>query len=391
MDDPIYPKRRSLLMKRIIRVGLAHDLLNQWGGGERVMMLFHQIFPQSPVWTIAHNPRQAEFKDLDIRPSFIQKLPYGQKKFQWYLTLFPLAVGKLRFKGFDLILSDSSGFIKNLKKPKGVMHVCYMHTPTRYLTIDSDYYKQIVPRIVQPIMPFLLRWLKKLDFRGAQRIDVIIANSQETAKRIEKYYHRVPDAVIFPPCDSRVFYRENQDKIEDYYLIAGRHASYKRFDLAISACNQLGRKLKVIGIGAETEKLKALAGPTVEFMGKVSDASLRQTYARARAMLFPPFEDAGMTPLESMACGRPVIAYQAAGALETVIDGKTGVFFKDQTVEGMIEGIKRFEVLDSQGSFDQKTIIKHAESFNETNFKAKILKVLQQEAQKFFKEDVELI
>lgn len=362
------------MSEKRLKVALAHDYLNSWGGGERVLAIFKELYPKSDVFSITHDPEKvAGHVDFPVKTSFLQKVPLAVKFHKWFLVMMPLAVHKMDFSGYQLILSDSSGFIKGLRKPNGALHVCYIHTATRYLTVDKQYFKESVPGVVQWAVPPFLKWLAKIDRKDAQLPDVYIANSLETSKRVEKYYGRKVDAVIFPPVDTEVFYHKSSDKPEDFYLVAGRLAPYKRFDLAIAACNKLGKKLVVIGAGPEEEALREMAGETVEFRGKVSDEELRKAYATCKAMIFPPLEDAGMTPLECMACGRPVIAFGKGGALESVVEGKTGVFFGEQTVASLQSAIEKFE----SRKWDEREIISQAEKFSKSSFKEKVSAVIE--------------
>lgn len=357
------------MAKKGLKIALAHDYLNSWGGGERVLAIFKEQYPDADVFSITHDPSKvAGHVDFSVKTSFLQKIPFAVKFHKWFLVLMPAAVHRMSFEGYDLILSDSSGFIKGLRKPKGAVHVCYIHTATRYLTVDQQYFKESVPKAVQWLVPPFLKWLATIDWEDAQLPDVYIANSEETAKRVEKYYGRKVDAVVFPPVDTDTFYRKPEDVTGDFYLVAGRLAPYKRFDLAIEACNKLGRKLVVIGAGPEEEELRKIAGDTIEFRGKVSDEELRKAYASCRAMFFPPLEDAGMTPLECMACGRPVIAYGKGGALESVVAGKTGVFFAEQSVESLIQAIKKSEAV----TWVVDDIIAHAQLFGKAAFTEKV-------------------
>jgi glycosyltransferase involved in cell wall biosynthesis len=360
--------------QRKLRVALAHDYLNSWGGGERVLAIFKEMFPDADVFAITYDQAKVEgHVDFPVTTSFLQRIPLATKFHKWFLVAMPAAVHNMDFAGYDLILSDSSGFIKGLRKPVGATHVCYIHTATRYLTVDTQYFKESVPKALQWLVPPFLKWLAKIDYRDAQLPDVYIANSQETAARVSKYYHRTVDAVIFPPVDTDAFYRKETDVVGDYYLVAGRLAPYKRFDLAVEACTKLGKKLVVIGAGPEEEALKKLAGPTVEFKGKVSDEELRQVYAECRAMFFPPLEDAGMTPLECMACGRPVIAFGKGGALESVVDGKTGLFFGEQTVEAVSQALEEFESKD----WSVDTCVARASEFSKEKFKERVAAVIK--------------
>lgn len=361
-------------MEKPSRVALAHDYLNSWGGGERVLNLFKEkLYPEADVVAITYDPTKVNgHVRYPVRTSFIQKIPGGTRFHKWFLALMPIAVERLDFTGYDLVLSDSSGFIKGIRTPKGCLHVCYIHTPTRYLTLDQQYFKESVPSFLHWIMPPFLKYLQKRDVAGSKRPQVYIANSQETAKRVKKYYNREVEEVIFPPVDTRQFYRKDSDKREDFYLIAGRLAPYKRFDLAIEACNKLGKRLVVIGAGPEEVALRAMAGSTIEFRGKVSDDELRHAYATCKAMIFPPFEDAGMTPLECMGCGTPVYAYGKGGALESIVEGKTGLFFMEQTAKAVADTLEKGE----QQPWDEQVIIAHAQQFSEDVFLKKVKNVI---------------
>ena len=363
-------------MSEKLKVALAHDYLNSWGGGERVLNLFKSyLYPDADVFTITHDEVKVEgHVTYPVKTSILQKIPGGKRYHKWFLALMPWAVVTMNFKGYDVVLSDSSGFIKGIKTSKNCLHVCYIHTTTRYLTVDQDYFKESVPKAIHWIMPPFLKYLQKKDLEGSMEPDIYIANSHETAKRVKKYYGRDVEAVVFPPVDEHTFFRNPDDKNGDFYLVAGRLAPYKRFDLAILACNELKKKLVVIGAGPEEEELKKIAGPTIEFRGKVSDDVLRTAYATCKAMIFPPLEDAGMTPLECMACGSPVIAYGKGGALESIIDGVTGVFFEQQTVKGLSDAILHFESVTLKTS----DIIKRAENFKGTEFLRKIKNIIEE-------------
>lgn len=362
-------------MKNFPRVALAHDYLNQWGGGERVLKVFTQIWPQADIFTTTYDPEKiTEFSDKKIQTTFIQKLPFGIKKYKWYLALMPKAVASLDLKKYDLIISDSSGFIKGVRKGKQAFHICYIHTPTRYLTVDQDYFRYTAPKITHLLIPLLFTYLRRKDLEGAKQPDYYIANSKTIAERVKKYYHREVDAIVFPPVDTSLFYRKKNEAVKDFFLVAGRLVPYKRTDLAIEACNRLGRKLVIIGTGPDEEALRKSAGPLIEFRGKVSDADLRQAYASCQALLFPPLEDAGITPLEAMACGRPVIAYGKGGVLESVVDGKSGIFFPEQTVESLIEAIKKYE----KAGFSEEIIMRQAQNFSAEIFKEKIKKLVEE-------------
>jgi glycosyltransferase involved in cell wall biosynthesis len=354
------------------KVILAHDFLNQWGGGERVLQLFAQYFRncRCEVVTITHNPDSIgnELGDVPIRTSLIQRLPGGRTQYKWYLALMPWAVHRLNLAGADLVLSDSSGFIKGVRAPRAAAHVCYLHTPTRYVTVDAQYFKQTAPKIVHWLMPAVLRLLKKADLRDAAQPDYIIANSQTIAARCEAYYGRKPEAVLFPPVDTRVFHRKAEDAVGDYYITAARLVPYKHVDLAVRACTKLGKRLVVLSTGPEEAYLRSIAGPTIEFAGRVSDEEMRHHMAHCRALIFPPLEDAGMTPLETMSCGRPVLAYSKGGALESVKDGVTGYFFDEQTVDAVAGAIEAYEQAPLESPEQITAMQEYAQAFSEGAF-----------------------
>lgn len=360
-----------------MKIALVHDHLNSWGGGERVLEYFTEIWPEAPIYSLTYDPAKmaGRFAGKKIITSFIQRLPGMPKSYKWYLALMPKAAESFDLSSYDVVLSDSSAYAKGVITHKPTVHICYLHTPTRYLTSDRATYLEHapIPAIIRPIMPPFLAYLRRWDLKASKRPDFIIANSQFIAERTKKYYHRTPEEVIFPPVDTSLF--KIADKIGDYWLVVARQEPYKKTDLAILAANQLGLKLKVVGAGRLVEKYKQLAGPTVEFLGKVTDQELADLYTRCIGFIFPPLEDAGMTPLEAMASGRPVVAFGQGGALESVVPGVTGEFFPEQTVESLISVLKSF----NQKKYDPLKIRAHAQQFDKTIFKAKIQAIVEQQ------------
>ena len=358
-----------------MKIALVHDFFTQLGGAERVLDEFLQIYPQAPIFTLVYNGQKTGhvFDKYRIKTSFIQKLPGAQKDYRWYLSLMPAAVSRLDFSGFDTVLADTSAYVKGVKVPKSTMLVCYCHTPTRLLwQLDyKDYmashgYPKSLAHIISPV----IRWLKNWDYRAAQRPHFYIANSKNVQARIRRFYQR-DSVVVYPPVDTE-FFKPSGAK-GNYFLLAGRLEYGKGIALAMAAFNQLGWPLKVAGAGRDFEKLKAQAGPHIEFLGRISDAELRQRYSEARAFIFPVDEDAGLAPVEAMSCGTPVIALAAGGALETVIDGKTGLFFNEPTVESLVAALQRFVNMD----FDPNFIRAHALQFDKMIFREKIKSLLE--------------
>ncbi len=313
-----------------MKVALVHDYLNQMGGAERVVMALHEIYPDAPIYTSIYDPKLVDpaFRKMDIRTSFMQKFPMVTKHHQPYLPFYPFAMESLDLRGYDLVLSSSSAFGKGVITRPETMHICYCHTPMRWCWNYEEYVeREQLGKMARRILPFLITGLRSWDQTSSMRVDHFIANSPVIAERIQKYYRR--DAVVIPPpVEASRFTFDPTIQPEDYFLIVSRLIPYKRIDLAIEACNRLRLPLVIIGSGRDLERLKKLAGPTIRFMGRLSDQEVLSYYARCRAFLFPGEEDFGITPLEAQASGRPVIAYGVGGALASVVDGVTGVFFK---------------------------------------------------------------
>ncbi len=363
-----------------MRIALAHDYLNQLGGAERVLFAINEIYPEAPVYTLIHDRKRARgvFDRLNIKTSFLQKMPFGLSRMRWYLPWMPAAFESLDLTGYDVVLSDASAFAKGAIVGSSSLHICYCHTPTRYLWSDTHQYIEELKqgRIVKKILPLILNKLRTWDYQAAQRVDFFIANSKNVERRIKKYYGRESE-VIYPPVDVENF--KIADESGGYYLIGGRLVSYKRFDLAVKAFNKLGIPLKIFGTGPEEEKLRQMAKNNIEFLGQVSDQEKAELYSRAIAFIHPHEEDFGITAVESMAAGRPVIAYKRGGALETVISGETGVFFEDQEWEALADAVIRFEA----EKFEAEKIRAHAMKFSKDRFKREIREFVERKRSDF--------
>lgn len=363
-----------------MKIALVHDFLNQEGGAEKVLRVFSEIFPEAPIYTMTMDKNRAGklYIGKDVRTSFIQKMPLGVKKYQWFLPLMPTAVERFDLTAYDIILSDASAFAKGVITKPDTLHICYCYTPTRYLWMDThSYVKEVrVTPLVKWAIPYALNKIRIWDRVAADRVDKFIAISNAVKRRIKKYYQRESD-VIFPPVDTKEF--SIADKIEDYYLIGGRLVSYKRYDLAIQAFNRLGMKLKIFGEGPEYKRLKNLAKKNIEFVGRPDSLELADLYKKAIAFIHPQDEDFGITPVESMASGRPAIAYARGGALDTIIDGKTGKFFEDQTWEALGDTIIRFKPED----FKPEEIRRHALLFDTESFKKNIKQFIENNWEQF--------
>ncbi|MBU0598219.1 glycosyltransferase [Patescibacteria group bacterium] len=363
-----------------MKIALVHDHLNQLGGAERVLKAFAEIYPEAPIHTLIYDAKNTQhiFDEYKIIESFIKKFPLARKKFRWYLPMMVPATESYDLSGYDVVLSDSSGLAKGVITPPKTLHICYCHTPTRYLwsdhniIIDQLERRRIIGRLSQMYRSYLRMW----DRMAADRVDKFIANSRFVAHRIKKYYQH-DSTVINPPVDLSRFKVSNERG--DYYLIISRLRPYKRVDIAIKAFNKLGLPLYVIGEGQEEERLKSMAGPHIKFLGFVSDGDVIKYLSRCKAFIHPQEEDFGITPIEAMACGRPVIAYEAGGALETVVPGKTGVLFDEQSWEALADTVIHFEV----SKFNPQEIRQHAEQFDIVQFKKRIKGFVEESWQNF--------
>lgn len=358
-----------------MKVALVHDYLNQMGGAERVLMAFHEIFPDAPVYTSIYDPKRVDpaFQKMDVRTSFMQRLPLVTKHHQPYLPLYPFAMEKLDLRGYDLVLSSSSAFAKGVITRPETMHICYCHTPMRWCWNYEEYVeREQLGKIARSVLPFMITGLRIWDQVSAARVDHFIANSPVIAERIRKYYRREA-AYIPPPVEAKRFPFDPNLIPENYFLILSRLVPYKRIDLAIEACNRLQLPLVIIGGGRDEERLKHIAGPTIRFMGRLPDEEVIHYFTHCRAFLFPGEEDFGITPLEAQACGRPIIAYGAGGALASVIDGVTGLFFHEQTVDSLAAALASFD----ECAFDPHIIHNHALEFDTSRFSRRMLQFIE--------------
>lgn len=363
-----------------MKIALLHELLTaNEGGAEYVFKLIAELFPEAPVYTWVYDRDRTNpyWKTRDVRASLIQKMPWGVKKYQWYLPLMPIATDHFDLREFDLIISSSSNLIKGAIAKPGARHLCYCHTPPRFLwTEPHDYLRELrQPRIVKWLIPALLTPLRLYDQLAANRVDAFIANSKNVQNRIKKFYRR-DSVIINPPVNAAGF--NISEKIGDYYLAGGRLMAYKRFDIIVKAFNRLNIPLKIFGDGAEFNYLKSLAKENIVFLGKISDAEKFKLFRECIAFINPQEEDWGITPIEAMASGRPVIGYGRGGNLETIIPGITGELFAEQTWECLGEKIVRFD----PAKFNPKIIRDHALQFSEEIFKEKIKEIVAEEMEK---------
>ena len=362
-----------------MRVALVHDYLSQDGGAERVLKAMHEIWPTAPIFVLFHDPQKINYiKKDNIHESFLARLPFIKNHFQWYLTFMPIATEKYRLENFDVIISSTSAFAKGIIVKPHTLHISYCHTPPRYLWNDTHEYfddLQLNP-FVKTILPRLIHKLRLWDQMSANRVDHFIANSRTVQHRIHKYYRRDSD-IIFPPVDTEQFYLA--EKLGNYFLAGGRLVPYKRLDLVIKVFNRLKWPLKIFGMGPEYKRLKNMAKPNIELLGRVTEEEKKSLMSQALALLHPQIEDLGLTPIESMAAGRPVIAYHEGGAAETVLHQETGILFPQQSWESLLHTLLQF----NQEAWDKNKIKNHAESFNTIAFKEKLKQQVEHRYEEF--------
>lgn len=351
-----------------LKVAIVHDWLTGLGGAERVVQSMLKLFPQADLFTSVYNPNKIDiFGDRQIKTTFLQSWPLAKSKHQLYAKMRPLAFESLDFSDYDLVISSSSAESKGIITRTETLHISYIHTPIRYYWSGyQDYLKNpgfgFLNPLVRSVMKSSIDGLRHWDYAAAQRPDFLIANSKVVKERIEKYYQR-PSTVINPPVDTKRFGSISIDRPE-YHLVVSRLVPYKRVDLAVKACSNLNLKLVVAGKGPELSKLKKLANGNVEFIENPSDKDINKLYSRAKSLIFSAEEDFGITPVEAMAVGVPVICYSRGGATETVINKETGIYHDQQTVKSLEKALLDFE----NYKFDRKSIVDNAERFSEDKF-----------------------
>ena len=351
-----------------MKIALVHDFLMQMGGAEKVVEVLHTMFPEAPVFTSAYDPdvMPAHYRSWDIRTSFLQRLWMKRKTHRAALMLYPLAFESFDFSGFDLVISSSSSFAKGVITGPDTHHLCYTYTPMRYAWATGNYAeREQMGRLARLALVPVTHYLRMWDAVAASRVDTYVAISTTVQRRIAKYYRRASE-VIHPPVDTARFAPSNT--VENYYVVASRMIPYKRLDLAIDAFSRLKIPLKVIGTGRQEAALRARAGSCVQFLGHVPDTDLPGLMARSRGYVMPGEEDFGLAPVEANACGRPVVAFAAGGALDTQMDGQTGVLFEEQSVDSLCEAICSAE----QTRFDPDFICRHARKFSTEVFQERI-------------------
>jgi glycosyltransferase involved in cell wall biosynthesis len=367
-----------------MKAALVYDRVNKWGGAERVLLTLHEMFPDAPLYTSVYNPKKAEWAKVfpEVITSFVQNISLAKDNHEHFPYLMPLAFESFSFDDYDLVISITSEYAKGIIAKPGTKHICYMLTPTRYLWSGyDDYFKgQPFKVVINPIVKYLKSW----DRIAANRPDKIISISTEVKKRVKKYYKRDSE-VIYPPTDLSKFHITNSRlqtnakskspnyNLGEYYLVVSRLVSYKKVDIAIRTFNITGKKLAIVGVGRDESKLRKTAKGNILFIKHLTDEELTNYYKNAKALIFPQNEDFGLVAVEAQACGTPVIAFKSGGALDTVLDGETGVLFEKQNVQSLMSAIKKFDTIH----FNKDKIRKNAERFSEINFRNEFILAIQ--------------
>lgn len=358
------------------KIALVFDWMTNSGGAEKVNIVLHEMFPEAPIFTSVYNPEKLKgFEDAEIHTSFVQNLPFAKTKHQYYLGLMPNAYELFDLSDYDIVISSSHACAKGVITKPETLHVCYCHTPMRYAW--DNWHTYIKEYKINPILKrFAKRRMHKLrmwDRLSAERVDHFIANSSTTKRRIEKYYRK--HATIIPPMINTSKYKIAENP-KGYFLAVGRLTPYKRFDLIVEAFNELKLPLKIVGTGIMKDYLRKNADQNIEFLGFVDDKTLNRLYSECEALIFPQVEDFGITPLEAMASGRPVIAYREGGALDTIMEDKTGIFFDKQTPGALVEAVKQYK--KTRSKFNAEFIRQYARGFDRTVFEKRFLTYLKE-------------
>ncbi len=366
------------LRERFPRVAVVHDWLTIPGGSEQVVMELLEMFPVAELFTSVYDPKPwpAQITDRRVHSSFLNRIPGAAKRYRRLLPLMNAAYRSFDLSGFDLVLSSNHASAKNVRTPPGTLHVCYCHTPMRYAWEKEFLAEEEVGSLVRIGLPALMWHLRRVDLKAAAGPDVIVANSKHVAARIKRYWDR-DSVVVNPPVDVEAMLDVVCDP-QDFYLSFGRVVPYKRVDIAVDGCRRLGRQLVVAGTGRALEAVRGYAAGAeqVRFLGGVSDEERRELFCQARALVFPGEEDFGIIPVEAQAAGLPVIAYRVGGASESVIDGRTGVLFDEQTPESLAAAIERFEEM----SFDPDAARENARRFGRERFREEMADVIARAA-----------
>lgn len=366
-----------------MKVALVYDRVNKWGGAERVLLTLHKMFPEAPLYTSVYNPKTAKWAKAftKIHTSFIQRIPFARAHHEWFSLLMPTAFSRFDFSQYDLVISVTSEFAKNINTNKNTRHICYCLTPTRYLWSGyGEYFKN-------PILKFiskpLVNYLREVDLKASKKPDEIVAISSEVQKRIKKYYKRKSE-IIFPPTSlpsrrentlPRGYAARSSFSLDQnsYFLLVSRLVPYKKIDLVVKAFNENGHKLVIVGTGSQENKLKKMAKMNIKFAGFVSERKLKEYYKNCRALIFPQHEDFGLVAVEALSFGKPVVAFKAGGVLDIIKENKNGIFFNNQTVNSVNSAIKKLFTKKWRGAIIAST----SYQFSEARFKKEFLKAIK--------------
>jgi glycosyltransferase involved in cell wall biosynthesis len=365
-----------------LNIAIVCDWLTNFGGAEKVILALHQLFPKAPIYTTVYNPQRMHgFENAVIHTSYLQHMPWAKDRHQLYLGLMPQVFEQFDLNGYDIIISSSHSCAKGIITKPETLHICYCHSPMRYAWENSHAYirEYQINGSIKKLAPYFLHKIRMWDRLSADRVDYFISNSHHVQNRIFKYYRR-PSTVIHPFVDTEDFYLGTHR--HDFYLAVGRLTPYKRFDLIIDAFNELRFPLKIVGTGVAYKKLVQRANSNIEFLGRVDDKKLAELYSNAKALIFPQVEDFGITPLEAMASGCPVIAFNKGGALETIEDKKSGLFFDEQNVSSLKAAVQK----SRQMKFNHKAIRERAQEFDRHVFNEKILDFIDKKWETWQKE-----
>jgi glycosyltransferase involved in cell wall biosynthesis len=355
-----------------MRVAFVHDYLTQLGGAERVLLAMRPLYPDAPIFTSIYDRAAvgAAFDDADVRTTWLQTLPGARKNFRALLPLYPRAFEALDLHAFDLVVSSTTSFAKGVRTRNGALHVCYMNTPTRFLWYPQEYAMEIAPWVIRPALAATLPALRRWDYAAAQRPHHIVANSNNVAQRIKTCYDRDSDVVH---CPANVEKFAPRADVGDYYLVVARLLPYKRVQLAIEACALAGAPLVIVGVGPDERRLRSIAKRDVIFAGRVDDDARRVLFARARAAIVPGVEDFGLVPIEAAAAGRPTVAFASGGALETVVEGETGIFFREPTAQSLAASLHSLD----PHRYEPQRLVAHAATFSPERFRARLSALIQ--------------
>ncbi len=355
-----------------MKVALVYDRANKWGGAERVLLLLNELFPQAPLYVSVYSKDRANWPSSfpKIITSFLQYIPFAKNNHEVFALAMPLAFESFDFSDYDLVISVTSEAAKGILTKQNTVHICYCLTPTRYLW--SGYEEHFKSKLMKTVTSPFVGYLRKWDKVASGRPDVMVSISTEVSKRVKKYYDR-DSVVIFPPVTLKKINNKSTLK-KDYYLLVSRLVRHKKVDIAIEAFNRSGKKLVIVGSGREENKLKSMAKRNIIFTGVISDRKLAGYYSGAKALVMPQLEDYGLVSLEAQLYGVPVIAYGKGGVLDTVVEGKTGVFFYKQNADKLINAVYKFENMD----FDKVIIEKNAERFSKEQFKRDFMNLVKQ-------------